>query len=104
MEGPKIMAEDQYGVRFRETQIQILVSGTVVYENLYMGEWGNTRAESQKPQRYSLMNHRQGHVCGTPSQKTRTLPALKKPPLYFFPVVSRPLSSHLPKESHCHLP
>lgn len=55
MEGPKTMAEGQYGVRFRETQIQNLVSGTVVYENLYMGEGGNTRAESQKTQRYSFI-------------------------------------------------
>lgn len=37
MESPKTMAEGQHGVRFRETQIQILVSGTVVYGNLYMG-------------------------------------------------------------------
>lgn len=69
-----------------------------------MGEGGNTRAESHKTQGYSLMNHHQWHVCGTPSQKTRTLPAVKKPPSYFFPVVKRPLSSHLPKDNHCHLP
>lgn len=33
MESPKTMAEGQHGVGFRETRIQILVLGTVVYGN-----------------------------------------------------------------------
>lgn len=87
------MAESPCCGRIRETQIQILVWVIATYENLCAGrDRDNTHMDSHKTQRYSLTNYHQVHACETLKQKIRTLPALQRPPSYFFPVVNHTLS------------